>query len=89
MGALYILDYYTSRFQIEFMCRDVKQHTGLNDCQARSVNKLDFHFNAALTTINNNWLLLQLFFDKFGISPYSTKNQRKAKELIYHGNIAA
>ena len=23
--------------------------------------------------------------DKFGIKPYSTKNQRKGNELIYHG----
>jgi len=46
------LDYYTSRFQIEFLYRDAKQHTGLNDSQARSENKLHFHFNAALTVIN-------------------------------------
>lgn len=116
MTALDILDYYRMRFQIEFLYRDAKQHTGLNDCQARSENKLNFHFNAALTainiakvehwltipktqratfsmsdikTINNNWLQLQLFFDKFGINPYSIKNQIKAKELIYHGTIAA
>jgi hypothetical protein len=32
--------------------RDAKQHTGLSDCQARSENKLDFHFNASLTAVN-------------------------------------
>ena len=116
LEALEILDYYTSQFQIEFLYRDAKQHTGLNDCQARSENKLHFHFNAALTginiakvehwlsrpkekrrafsmndikTINNNRLQLQRFFDKFGINPYSTKNQRKNTELIYHGIRAA
>ncbi len=47
-----IVRYYRSRFQIEFLYRDAKQHTGLNDCQARSKNKLDFHFNAALTAVN-------------------------------------
>ncbi len=47
-----IVRYYRSRFQIEFLYRDAKQHTGLNDCQARSKNKLDFHFNASLTTVN-------------------------------------
>ena len=47
-----IVRYYRSRFQIEFLYRDAKQHTGLNDCQARSKNKLDFHFNASLTAIN-------------------------------------
>lgn len=116
LGALDILSYYRTRFQIEFLYRDAKQHTGLNDCQARSGNKLHFHFNASLTginiakiehwisipkekrgafsmndikTINNNWLQLQLFFDKFGINPYSDKNKRRARELIYHGTIAA
>lgn len=116
LEALDILDYYTCRFQIEFLYRDSKQHTGLNDCQARSENKLHFHFNSALTginiakvehwlslpksergafsmndikTINNNMLQLQRFFDKFGINPYSTKNQLKTKELIYYGTIAA
>jgi hypothetical protein len=47
-----IVQYYRSRFQIEFLYRDAKQFTGLNTCQARSENKLDFHFNAALTAVN-------------------------------------
>ena len=47
-----IVRYYRSRFQIEFLYRDAKQHTGLNHCQARSENKLDFHFNASLTAVN-------------------------------------
>ncbi len=116
LEALYILKCYQSRFQIEFLYRDGKQHTGLNDCQARSKNKLDFHFNASLTainlakvvhwlsvpkeqrksfsmmdikTINHNTLQLKLFFDKFGINPYLPKNQKKARELLYHGTIAA
>ncbi|HLW63165.1 MAG TPA: RHS repeat-associated core domain-containing protein, partial [Flavobacterium sp.] len=32
--------------------RDGKQHTGLNDSQARCKNKLNFHFNMSLTAIN-------------------------------------
>lgn len=60
MKAESILEYYQARFQIEFLYRDAKQHTGLNDCQARSKDKLNFHFNASLTTINlakiNHWL---------------------------------
>jgi len=47
-----ILLYYQSRYQIEFLYRDGKQHTGLNDSQARSENKLHFQFNASLTSIN-------------------------------------
>jgi len=52
MDGIKIVSYYRSRFQIEFLYRDAKQHCGLEDCQARSKNKLNFHFNAALTTVN-------------------------------------
>ncbi|MDO9153637.1 MAG: transposase [Paludibacter sp.] len=52
LGADKIFRYYCSRFQIEFLYRDAKQHCGLNNCQARSENKLNFHFNAALTAVN-------------------------------------
>lgn len=116
MIASNIMKFYQSRFQIEFLYRDAKQHTGLNDCQARSENKLDFHFNASLTainlakvthwlsipkehrksfsmtdikTINHNALQLDLFFDKFGINPHLPKNEKKARELLYYGTIAA
>lgn len=55
-----LLNYYQTRFQIEFLYRDAKQHAGLNDCEARSENKLDFHFNMSLSTINvakiTHWL---------------------------------
>ena len=55
-----ILELYKLRFQIEFLYRDAKQNTGLNDCQARSTNKLNFHFNTSLTVINlakiEHWL---------------------------------
>jgi hypothetical protein len=40
--------------------RDGKQYTGLTNSQARSENKLNFHFNASLTAINiakvEHWL---------------------------------
>ena len=47
-----VFNYYRSRFQIEFIYRDAKQYTGLCHCQGRSEEKLDFHWNAALTTVN-------------------------------------
>lgn len=47
-----ILLMYRQRFQIEFLYRDAKQFTGLNHCEARSKNKLNFHWNMSLTTIN-------------------------------------
>ncbi len=43
---------YGARFQIEFLFRDSKQFTGLTDCQSRAAAVLDFHFNAALATLN-------------------------------------
>lgn len=47
-----ILDYYSARFQIEFLFRDAKQHMGFADCQSRSKKALDFHFNASLSAVN-------------------------------------
>jgi hypothetical protein len=47
-----IVQYYKLRFQIEFLFRDAKQFTGLEDCQARTAQKLAFHFNASLTALN-------------------------------------
>lgn len=47
-----IIEFYRTRFQIEFCFRDSKQFTGLNHCQARDLRKLDFAFNASLTSVN-------------------------------------
>jgi Transposase DDE domain len=47
-----LVELYGARFQIEFLFRDSKQFTGLSDCQARAEAVLDFHFNAALATLN-------------------------------------
>ena len=47
-----VIDIYHTRFQMEFGFRDAKQFAGLENSQARSTNKLDFHFNTALTTVN-------------------------------------
>jgi hypothetical protein len=47
-----IYRYYKARFQIEFLFRDGKQFTGLGDCQARDMTKLDFHFNSSLSALN-------------------------------------
>ena len=47
-----LVELYAARFQIEFLFRDSQQCTGLLDCQARAASALDFHFNAALATLN-------------------------------------
>lgn len=51
LSAKRIYRYYKSRFQIEFLFRDAKQHVGLTNCQARSENKIHFHTNASLTAV--------------------------------------
>jgi hypothetical protein len=52
MDALQMCRYYGLRFQVEFLIRDAKQYTGLEDCQARSRQKLHTHFNVALTGVS-------------------------------------
>ena len=52
MDGFLIYKYYKARFQIEFLFRDAKQYTGLAHCQARSGNRLYFHFNASLTAVS-------------------------------------
>lgn len=57
LSAWLIVKYYRLRYQPpggpeEFLIRDAKQFTGLSDCQARSVNKLDYHINTALSAVN-------------------------------------
>ena len=47
-----IYQYYKCRYQIEFLFRDAKQFTGLTQCQARSEEKMHFHFNTSLTTVS-------------------------------------
>lgn len=47
-----VLEYYKSRFQMEFVFRDGKQFTGVNTCEARSKEKIYFHINASLTAVN-------------------------------------
>jgi hypothetical protein len=82
MKALDILDYYQSRFQIEFLYRDGKQFTGLADTQARSENKLHFHFNTSLTSINiakvRHWLSKPAEIRKgFSMSDIKTMNHNR------------
>ena len=116
LEAKLLLEYYQTRFQIEFIYRDAKQFTGLNDFQGRSQQKLHFHFNTSLTSINiakiahwisipkenrkafsmssvktvhHNQLLINRFINVFGIIPNKKKNNKKIRELVKWGVIAA
>ena len=52
MSGKYVIEIYKTRFQIEFNFRDAKQHAGLCNSQSRDIDRLDFNFNASLTSIN-------------------------------------
>ena len=67
MSAKDIIEYYRTRFQIEFCFRDSKQFTGLNDCQARDLKKLDFAFNASLTSVNIAKVMCQRYYPSISI----------------------
>ena len=70
-----LVSHYRSRFQVELLYRDAKQHCGFNDCQARSKSKLHFHFhfNAALTAVNVA-KIRRLTARKSETEPFSTHN---------------
>jgi DDE family transposase len=52
MAGEKVLQYYRLRFQIEFLIRDAKQYAGLEQCQARSKDKLYNHWNMALFSVS-------------------------------------
>ena len=79
MDAIEVLEYYHCRFQMEFNFRDAKQATGLNHSQARDLDKLDFHFNASLTTINIAKIIHLQDENKTG-KPFSIADYK----LLYH-----
>lgn len=52
MAPIDIYEYYTARFQIEFVIRDAKQYTGLTHCQSRNKDRINFHLNMSFSAIN-------------------------------------
>lgn len=83
LDPIVLLDYYRKRFQIEFIYRDAKQFAGLHDCQARSENKLYFHFNTSLTTINIAKVTHWLSIPKIIRPPFSMANIK----TMYHNEL--
>lgn len=75
-SGLQILHFYRLRFQIEFIFRDAKQFVGLLHCQARSKEKLDFHFNSCFSALNFYRFLAQqsaCSLNTFFRTSYNTK----------------
>lgn len=78
LAAVEVYRYYKARFQIEFIFRDSKQFLGLTHCQARDSQKLDFHVNSVLLTLN--LLKVQWFKTRTGPEleqPFSVANYKR------------
>ena len=62
--------------------RDAKQFAGLQDCQARSTNKIEYHANTALTAINvakfEHWLNTDKQQQSFSMADIKT---------LYHNSL--
>lgn len=78
LSAWQLVKYYRLRYQQEFLIRDAKQFTGLSDCQARSVNKLDYHLNTSLSAIN-----VAKSEQGIGCQPFSMANVK----TLYHNRL--
>ena len=81
-----LVRFYHARFQIEFAFRDAKQHLGLNDGQARSRDKLHFHFNAVFAALF--WARLQARLRAEGpLGPFSLRNLKRRNCEVEIQNI--
>lgn len=91
LSATDIYLFYTSRFQIEFQFRDAKQFTGLGDVQARSAEKLDFHFNASFMALNLAKITYYSGPEKQPISMASVKarhyNEALMESFLSHSDL--
>ena len=79
MSAKNVVEYYRTRFQIEFCYRDGKQFTGLRHCQARDFAKLDFAFNSSLTAVNVAKVVIKQNYPTFSIA--------NLKSLLYNSYV--
>ncbi len=74
LSATEICRLYRRRFTIEFLIRDAKQSAGLQDCQARDRQALEFHWNASLATVNLARTAAKNFALEDKYQPFSMKS---------------
>ena len=51
LEAMTLVTYYKAHFQIEFLFREAKQHTGLTHCQLPRKEAIHTHINASLIAL--------------------------------------
>ncbi len=79
MSGKDIIEFYRTRFQIEFCFRDSKQFTGLYNSQAKNIDRMSFAFNASLASVN----VTKVMMAENGI-PFS---MAALKSLMYNSYI--
>lgn len=85
--AWYIAKFYKHRFQQEFINREGKQFTGLNDGQSRSINKIDFHCNTACTAVNIAKLEHECKLESEKLDPQTPFSMANVKILAHNDFI--
>ena len=85
LSADKIEKYYRSRYQIEFLFRDGKQHSGLEECQARDAKKINFHINLSLTNIGIAKAVHYLSIPKEQRRGFSLENIKR----LHHNKLIA
>lgn len=83
LSAAQMVQYYRLRFQIEFLIRDAKQYCGLEQCQARSEQKLYFHFNMAFSAVAVAKAATWLSMPKDNRGAFSMRNIK----LLYYNKM--
>ena len=58
---------YSVKTYSKAMKRNIKVFTGINDCQARDLRKLDFAFNASLASVNTAKVMRQRYYPSISI----------------------
>lgn len=82
LSALDIFDYYSSRFQIEYLFRDSKGFTGLEDCQSTNENILNTHFNMSFFVLNSAKIEDRILKGEENTEPFSMLSyKRRASNL--------
>ena len=84
MSGKNIIEFYRTRFQIEFCFREAKQFAGLNHCQARDLRKLGFAFNASMAAVNIAKIMRREFYPELsiGLLKYYMSNIYMLKRIL-------
>ena len=95
LSAEEILNLYESRFQIEFLFRDAKQHTGLGHSQVLDSKGQEHFANSSLTALNllrledRAWALSEGICLRYRVGSIGTLKLRKYNQLLLNRFISA